>query len=86
MGEQGSVAWMFERKSQIIIDGEQAKEDDLMNLVLESGAADLKGEGGNWEILSAPDRHEAVLEAVKKAGRQTESADIALEPKDPTKP
>src|SRR5580692_8879901 len=63
MGAEGSVAWLFERKSQIIIDGENAKEDDLMNLVLESGADDLKGEGGNWEILSAPDMHETVLEA-----------------------
>src|ERR1700760_726523 len=31
MGEQGSVAWMFERKGQIIIDAEKAPaEDDLM--------------------------------------------------------
>src|SRR5271167_3989033 len=65
LGEQGSVAWMFERKSQIIIDGDKATEDDLMNLVLESGADDLKDEGGNWAILSAPDMHETVLDAVK---------------------
>jgi YebC/PmpR family DNA-binding regulatory protein len=81
LGEQGSVSWMFERKSQIVIDGENAKEDDLMNLVLESGADDLKDEGGNWEILSAPDLHEAVLEAVKKAGITPESAEIAMVPK-----
>jgi len=81
LGEQGSVSWMFERKSQIIIDGDHAKEDDLMNLVLESGADDLKDEGGNWEILSAPDLHEAVLEAVKKAGITPESAEIAMVPK-----
>jgi transcriptional/translational regulatory protein YebC/TACO1 len=81
LGEQGSVSWMFERKSQIIIDGENAKEDDLMNLVLESGADDLKGEGGNWEILSAPDMHETVVEALKKAGIKTESAEIAMVPK-----
>src|SRR6202049_4437705 len=81
LGEQGSVSWMFERKSQIIIDGEKATEDDLMNLVLESGADDLKGEGGNWEILSAPDMHEKVLEAVKKAGITPESAEIAMVPK-----
>src|SRR5580698_2484405 len=37
LGEQGSVAWMFERKSQIIIDKEQASEDTLMNLVLDAG-------------------------------------------------
>src|SRR5580700_11189252 len=81
MGEQGSVSWMFERKSQIIIDGDNAKEDDLMNLVLESGADDLKDEGGNWAILSAPDMHEAVLEAVTKAGTKPESAEIAMVPK-----
>src|SRR5216683_4934649 len=41
LGEQGSVSWMFERKSQIIIEGDKASEDALMNLVLESGAEDL---------------------------------------------
>ena len=35
MGEQGSVAWMFERKGQIILEGENLNEDELMNLVLE---------------------------------------------------
>jgi len=38
MGEQGSVSWMFERKSEIVIDGEKASEDQLMNLVLDAGA------------------------------------------------
>src|SRR5208283_2217809 len=42
MGEQGSVSWMFERKSEIVMDKEIATEDQLMNLVLESGAEDLK--------------------------------------------
>src|ERR1700722_10728669 len=81
LGEQGSVGWMFERKSQIVIDGDHAKEDDLMNLVLEAGADDLKDDGGSWEILSAPDMHEAVLEALKKAGITPESSEIAMVPK-----
>src|SRR5579864_224124 len=42
MGEQGSVAWMFDRKSQIVIEKENASEDQLMALVLEAGAEDLK--------------------------------------------
>src|SRR5271165_7306968 len=37
LGEQGSVSWMFERKSQIIIDGDEAKEDQLMGILLEIG-------------------------------------------------
>src|ERR1700691_1403925 len=40
MGEQGSVAWMFERKSQILIERDAATEDQLMDLILEAGADD----------------------------------------------
>jgi YebC/PmpR family DNA-binding regulatory protein len=82
LGEQGSVSWMFERKSQVIIEADKAPpEDDLMTLVLEAGAEDLRNEGGNWEVLSAPESHVHVLEAIQKAGIPTESADIAMVPK-----
>src|SRR5213080_5291599 len=62
LGEQGSVSWMFERKSQIYIDGESATEEKLMDIVLEAGADDLRDQGGTWEILSAPESHEAVMQ------------------------
>jgi len=82
LGEQGSVAWMFERKSQIVIDAEKAPgEDDLMTLVLDSGAEDLRKEGDTWEVISAPESHVVVLEAIQKAGVPTESAQIAMLPK-----
>src|SRR5436309_2984117 len=81
MGEQGSVAWMFERKSQIIIEKDKATEDDLTNLVLESGAEDLRDHGDSWEIVSAPEQHNAVLEAVEKAGIPMMEASIAMIPK-----
>ena len=86
LGEQGSVSWMFERKSQIIIEGDKAPpEDDLMTLVLDAGAEDLRNEGGNWEVISAPEAHVQVLEVIQKAGIPTESADIAMLPKNLTK-
>ena len=81
MGEQGSVAWMFERKSQIIIEKEKAGEDDLTNLVLESGADDLRDHGDSWEIVSAPEQHNTVLIAVEKAGIPMMEASIAMIPK-----
>jgi YebC/PmpR family DNA-binding regulatory protein len=86
-GEQGSVSWMFERKSQIIVDGENASEDRLMDIVLDAGADDLRDQGGAWEILSTPDphTHEAVLQALQKAGIATESAEIAMVPKNTIK-
>lgn len=81
LGEQGSVSWMFERKSQIAIDGEKASEDQLMTVALDAGAEDLRNDGGNWVVISPPEAHEAVLAAIHKAGIETESAEIGMAPK-----
>jgi YebC/PmpR family DNA-binding regulatory protein len=85
LGELGSVAWMFDRKSQIIVDGEKAGEDQLMTIALDAGADDIRDQGGAWEILSPPEAHEAVLNALEKAGIPTESAEIAMIPKNTVK-
>ena len=81
MGEQGSVAWMFERKSQIFVPGERADEDQLMAIVLDAGADDLRNEGDRWEVLSAPEAHENVLKALEAATLPSEDASIAFVPK-----
>src|SRR5215472_10892395 len=81
MGEQGSVSWMFERKSQIMIEKEHAQEDALMTLVLDAGAEDLRDNGESWEVISDPNAHEAVLNAIQKANIPTVSAEIAMIPK-----
>ncbi len=82
LGEQGSVAWMFERKSQILISKENASDEDaLMAIVLDAGADDLRDDGDSWEVLSAPENHEAVVQALEKAKIPTESAEIAMVPK-----
>jgi YebC/PmpR family DNA-binding regulatory protein len=81
MGEQGSVAWMFERKSQIFVSSEKIGEDQLMNIVLDAGADDLRNDGDQWEILSAPEAHEAVQKALEAAGIAVAEASIAMVPK-----
>lgn len=81
LSEQGSVSWMFERKSQILVPQEKASEDQLMGIVLDAGADDLRADGPHWEILSAPESHEAVLTALEKAGIPHESAEVAMVPK-----
>ena len=81
MGEQGSVAWMFERKSQIFVPAEKAGEDQLMNIVLDAGGDDLRNDGDRWEILSAPEAHDAVLKALEANGLPPEDASIAMVPK-----
>jgi len=81
LGEQGSVAWMFERKSQILVAQDKASEDKLMDIVLEAGGEDLRNDGDSWEILSPPEAHEAVLAALQKAGIATDSAEVGMIPK-----
>jgi YebC/PmpR family DNA-binding regulatory protein len=81
LGEQGSVAWMFDRKSQIVIEKENATEDQLMNLVLEAGAEDLKDSGDSWEVISDPSMHEKVSEAIQAAKIETVSAEVAMVPR-----
>lgn len=85
LGEVGSVAWMFERRSQIIVDAEKATEDQLMSVVLDAGAEDIRDQDGAWEILSPPEAHEAVLQALEKAGIPNESAEISMVPKNTVK-
>jgi YebC/PmpR family DNA-binding regulatory protein len=80
MAEAGAVAWMFHKKGDIIIPKSAAKEEDLMNIVLEAGAEDLRDDGETWEILTEPSVFEAVHEAVKKAGITPESASVAMIP------
>jgi len=80
MGEAGSVAWMFHKKGQIVVPKAAAKEDDLMNIVLESGGDDLNDDGDNWEILTAPNVFEAVVEAVKKANIEVVHSAIGMVP------
>jgi YebC/PmpR family DNA-binding regulatory protein len=81
MGEQGSVAWMFERKSQVFVASDKASEDQLMNLVLEAGGDDIRNQGDQWEVLSGPEAHEAILKALEAAHIPTEDASIAMVPK-----
>jgi len=81
LGEQGSVAWMFERKSHILITADKATEEQLMDIVLDAGGEDLRNDGTHWEVLSPPEAHERVLEALRKAGLETESAEVSMVPK-----
>src|SRR5437588_3241808 len=64
LGEAGAVSWMFHKKGDIVIAKTAAKEDDLMGIVLEAGADDLRDDGENWEVLTDPSAFEAVVEAV----------------------
>src|SRR5712675_2224363 len=52
LGETGSVAWMFKKKGSIVVPKSAAKEDDLMNIILEGGGEDLRDDGESYEIIT----------------------------------
>ncbi|MBM3724903.1 MAG: YebC/PmpR family DNA-binding transcriptional regulator [Acidobacteria bacterium] len=81
LGEQGSVAWMFERKSNIIVEKAAADEDTMMGVILDAGGEDLRDEGENWSVVSDSSAHEAVVDALGKANIATVSAEIGMLPK-----
>jgi len=80
MAEAGAVSWMFHKKGDIVVAKSAAKEDDLMNIVLENGGDDLKDDVESWEILTDPQAFEAVVEAIKKAVITPESAEVGMVP------
>ena len=80
LGEAGSVAWMFHKKGTIVVPKAGAKEDDLMNIVLENGGEDLNDDGDNWEIVTPPNAFEPVLEGVKKGNIQVVHSELGMVP------
>jgi transcriptional/translational regulatory protein YebC/TACO1 len=52
-----------------------------MTIALDAGAEDMRDGGDTWEVISAPEAHEGVLNAIQKAGIATMSAEIGMIPK-----
>jgi YebC/PmpR family DNA-binding regulatory protein len=80
LAAENSVAWMFSRKGQVIVEKQAADEEKLLNAALEAGADDMSDDGSAWEIVSAPESFEAVREAVKGLGLEPASAEVAMIP------
>ena len=80
LGEAGSVAWLFERRGIVVVDG-GADEDELTLVAAEGGADDVQRDGSTWEVIAAPEHLSAVREAVESAGFTVENAELAMVPK-----
>lgn len=80
LGESGSVAWMFQKKGTIIIDSGAADEDRIMEIALEAGAEDVVNDGVSFEIVTAPEDFNGMLDALKTAGIEPQSAEVVMRP------
>ena len=80
LGEPGSVAWQFEKKGAITLDGSRYSEDDLL-VAIDAGAEDVQSDGDSLRVLSAAEDLAAVRSALDDAGIVVESAGLVMEPK-----
>lgn len=77
MAEPGAVAWQFDRKGTLTIDG-TADEDELMLAAIDAGAEDIVREGELWRVTTGPGDLHAVRTAIEEAGMKVESGDLVM--------
>jgi YebC/PmpR family DNA-binding regulatory protein len=84
MGENGCVAWMFDKKGYLVIEKSVIDEEKLMETALEAGAEDVREDGDNFEVITAPEDFEAVKEAIDDAGIESIEAEVTMLPQNMT--
>jgi YebC/PmpR family DNA-binding regulatory protein len=80
LGEPGSVAWIFEKRGVLAVDGSRYGEDDLI-AAIDAGAEDVSEEGELVRVLCEPADLSAVREALEAGGVEIQAADVTMEPK-----
>ena len=81
LGENGCVAWMFDRIGRIVIPMDGIDADDLMMQALDAGAEDVITEDGKGEVVTLPENLESVRQALTEAGFPIEEAEVSRVPK-----
>lgn len=84
LAEAGAVSWNFERKGVITVLKGSYTEDDLMNVILDAGADDLKDEEDFYEVTASLESFETVRKAIESSGLtgiKIDSASLQYVPK-----
>jgi YebC/PmpR family DNA-binding regulatory protein len=80
LGEPGSVAYLFDKKGVVVVDGERYSEDDLMPAV-DAGAEDIVLDEDVFEVITEPSDLAAVRQALVGAGIAVDEAQVMQRPK-----
>ena len=84
LGAANAVAWMFDRKGLIVVDG-KANEDTAMEVALDAGADDMEREGDIYVITTPPTQLHAIDQALRAKKLPVQSAEISMVPKNTVK-
>ncbi|MBW2558511.1 MAG: YebC/PmpR family DNA-binding transcriptional regulator [Deltaproteobacteria bacterium] len=85
LGENGCVAWIFEKKGSIIFNKDAIAEDRLMELALEAGAEDVLDQESEYEVITELGTFEDVRSAMDAAGVSYLLAEIGMIPQNTVK-
>lgn len=81
LGQDGCVSWMFKQKAVFLVEKEVfGDEDELMEIVLDAGAEDMKAEDEIFEITAEPNAFDAIEQALAEKGIETASAEVTMVP------
>ena len=80
LGEPGSVAYLFDKKGVVVVDGERYSEDDLV-IAIDAGAEDIVLDDDVFEVVCDPSDLTAVRESLAGEGIEIETAELAQRPK-----
>jgi YebC/PmpR family DNA-binding regulatory protein len=81
LGKDGSVAWMFDPRGQILIDEGAHDEETVFLAAIEAGAEDVIAEEGYYRVMTAFTAFQAVQDALHAAGIEVEEAELTMIPK-----
>lgn len=80
LGTSGSVAFQF-TETGVLSYPEGCDEERIMEMALEAGADDvLSNDDGSVEVLAEPTHYESVLDAMRSAELEPESAEVTMRP------
>ncbi len=80
LGTTNSVAWLFAKQGHLIVDRSGVDEDEFMMAAIDAGADDIQEDDQHWEVVTSPETYESVLAALKQAGIEPASAQLAMLP------
>jgi len=84
LGENGCVAWMFDKKGYIVVKRSAIDEDSLMEVALEAGAEDVREDDSNFEVITDPEDFEAVKAAIDEKEIPCLDAEVTMLPQTAT--
>jgi len=80
IADAGSVAYLFNRRGQLVVPGDGADEDRVMEVALEAGAEDVEPGEGGFTVTTAPGDLRAVRAAFDQAGIAYDAAEVTMVP------